>query len=336
VADDYLPKQALVTGGSGFIGAHVVRILLEQGVRVRVLKMPADSAPNLTPFLKSIEVMDGDLLDAETVERAIDGCDTLFHLAAIYAQWLPKPRFMFDVNVAGTRTVMAAALRAGVERVVHTSSIAAVGVRPTTLLSDEDTQFVDWYANDYVMSKYLSELEVQRFVAMGLPAVIVNPAFPFGEGDSGPTPTGNTIVMLLKGYPFYPAGGLNAVGVRDVAMGHWLAARRGTVGRRYILGNENLTYEDFAHRVARAADVRPARFRLGLRSLQLLGRLGDFVSDHITRRPPLVAERIVTYSVGRHLYFDMTRARAELGYDPEPIDGPIERAVAWFRKEGFV
>lgn len=333
--DDYSPKKALVTGGAGFIGAQLTHILVEKGVDVRVMVVPGDPATNLDGLRGQIEVVEGDLLDSTSLDRAMAGCDTLFNLAAIYAIWLPVRRKMFDVNVDGTRNVMEAARRAGVARIVHTSSIAAVGCRPGQQPADETCHFNEWdIASDYVMSKYISELEVCRLAQDGLPITVVNPAFPFGWGDIGPTPTGNIVDMILKGMPAYLTGGLNAVGVRDVAMGHWLAALRGRIGRRYILGGDNLTYEEFARKVARIGGVRAPRIKVPPRAFVLAGRVGDWISDHITHKPPLAAETTVRYAAGRYLYFDTARARDELGYTTAPINDHIQDAVRWFKRRG--
>lgn len=328
----YRPVRALVTGGTGFIGSNLVRILLDEGVAVRVLAMPGDLGQNLAAVRDRVELVTGDLLDEASHRRALEGCDTLFHLAAIYAIWLPEPRKMYDVNVEGTRRLMRAALAAGVRRVVHTSSIAAIGARPDGAPADEDCHFNDWSeASDYVLSKYISELEVLRMCGEGLPAVVVNPAFPFGAFDLGPTPTGQMIQHLMRGFPLSFPGAFNAVGVEDVARGHWLAACRGAVGRRYLLGGENLTYGDFARRVAAVAGVKPPRWVVPRSAAIGLGALGDFVADHVTHKPPMIAQATTRFTIGRDLCFDISRARRELGYDPAPIEGPIRAAVDWFR-----
>ena len=329
----HTPRRALVTGASGFIGSSLVRLLLDEGVAVRALVMPGDAAPNLAPMRDRVEIAAGDLLSRPALAAAMAGCDTVFHLAAIYAIWLPVPRRMFDVNVGGTRNVMEAALDAGVARVVHTSSIAAIGTGPGGAPADEACHFDRWDdASDYVLSKYVSELEVHRYVAAGLPAVIVNPAFPFGAGDVAPTPTGEIIRQLLRRAPFRLPGSFNAVGVRDVARGHWLAALRGQVGRRYILGGHNMSYDELCRRVARIADVPVPRFAVSRRHAVALGRLGDTLANRLLRRPPLLAEMTVRYAIGRELTYDVSRARTELGYEPGPIDAHIREAVDWFRR----
>ena len=298
----YRPTKALVTGGAGFIGSNLIPILLENDVTVRVLVMPGDKAPNLKQFKGKIEVVEGDLLDKRALKNALDGCDTLFHLAAIYAIWLPRPRLMYDVNVEGSLNIMRIAMESGVKRVIHTSSIAAIGQTPNGRPANEDTEFNAWNdASDYVLSKYISELEVLKLRREGLPVVVVNPAFPFGWGDVGPTPTGAIIREVLKGVPFYFEGGFNAVGVKDVAMGHWLAARYGKLGRRYLLAGENMTYVEFARRVARIGSVNAPKIRLKRDMVLKLGRLGDFIANNITHRAPLMAESSLKYTVGRDL-----------------------------------
>jgi len=326
------PQKALVTGGSGFIGSRLVQLLLEEGVTVRVMLLPGDKAHNLADVRDKIEVQYGSLEDDESCASAVADCDTVFHLAAIYAIWLPEPRKMFDVNVDGTRRIMAAAQRAGVKRIVYTSSIAAVGTLDGEGVANEETFFNDWdCVSDYVMSKYIAELEVQRMCADGLPVTIVNPSFPFGAGDVAPTPTGRIIQGILDKLPVVFPGGFNAVGVRDVAKGHYLAALYGKRGRRYILGGENLDYPTFIRKVSRIADLQVRRVTLPPRVGVAIGKLGDWVADHVTHKPPMMAETSVRYTVGRHLYFDIGRAQRELGYEPEPIDVAIGEAVHWFR-----
>src|SRR5262249_2051100 len=185
----HLPKVALVTGASGFIGSHVVRILVDEGVKVRALVQQGVPLANLDDL--PVERVVGDLLDGHSLERALEGCDTLFHLAAIFAYWLPDPSLMYRVNVEGTVRLMRAALGQGVKKVVHPSSIAAIGIAPGTDGADEDTAFNSWdTADHYVLSKYMGELEALRFNHLGLPVVAVNPAFPYGANDIAPTPTG--------------------------------------------------------------------------------------------------------------------------------------------------
>jgi dihydroflavonol-4-reductase len=330
-ATGHRPEVALVTGASGFIGSHVVRILVEHGVKVRALVQEGVPLANLDDL--PVERVAGDLRDAASLERAVDGCDTVFHLAAIYAYWLPDPSLMYRVNVEGTVRLLGAALARGVRRVVHTSSIAAVGIAPGEGGADEDTPFNSWdTADHYVLSKYMGELEALRFNQLGLPVVVVNPAFPYGANDIAPTPTGVLIQRYIAGQnPFVFRGGLNVVPVQDVARGHWLAALRGRPGQRYILGGHNLSYRDFADAVTDAAGVKRPRWEVPTAPFARVGKVLEWVSDHVTHRPPLMVDRSLRYSTERNLFFKIDKARRELGYEPGPYRPAIEEAVRWFK-----
>jgi dihydroflavonol-4-reductase len=326
------PQLALVTGASGFIGSHVVKLLCAEGVRVRALVQKGVPLANLDGL--PIEQVEGDLLDAQSLQRALEGCDTVFHLAAIFAYWLPDPTLMYRVNVEGTIQLLTAAKAAGVRKVVHTSSIAAIGTRTGELPADESTPFNNWdTADHYVISKYVGELEALKFNAAGLPVVIVNPAFPFGANDIAPTPTGVLIQRYVSGKnPFVFRGGFNIVDVRAVARGHWLAALKGRPGERYILGGHNTTYRQFAERVCELAEVKPPRWEVPTAPFARVGRVLEWVSDHITRRPPLMVDKGLRYSTERFLYCDISKARRELGYDPGSFDEALSEAVRWFRE----
>jgi dihydroflavonol-4-reductase len=243
---------------------------------------------------------------------------------------------MFEVNVDGARHVLIAARRAGVPRVVHTSSIAAVGVVADRDVADEDTPYNSWdVGNDYVLSKYVSELEVFRLAGPDLEVVCVNPAFPFGANDTGPTPTGQMVADTLRGrLPFVIEGGFNAVDVRDVAEGHLLGAVHGVTGRRYILGGENVTFRDFAERIAKAAGRRPPPLTLPTKLIVSAGKVAEALATHVTRRPPMFTERSVAYMAGRFSWFSSERARHELGYRPRPLDEAIAASIAWFSARG--
>jgi len=329
--------RVFVTGAAGFIGSHVVRRLVDLGVEVTALVLPGDAAPSLAPVADRVRVVHGDLASAERLEAWMREArvDLVIHLAAIYALWLSRPRAMFDVNVQGTRNLLTAARAAGVPRVVHTSSIAAVGVLPGQAVADEDTPFNEWdVANDYVLSKYIAELEAFRLGGDGLDVVAVNPAFPFGADDTAPTPTGKMVLDTLRGrLPFVVEGGFNAVDVRDVAEGHLLGALFGRPGRRYILGGDNITFRGFAERVAALARRRPPAVTLPTPFVTRAGRLAELVADHVTRRPPMFTERSVAYMAGRYSYFSTARAQAELGYRPRPLDEAIRASIDWFSRK---
>lgn len=324
-------RTALVTGASGFIGSHVVRRLLEEGVAVRCLLLPGDAAPSLGGL--DVERLEGDVTDRAAVARAARGVDVVFNLAAIYAIWLPRRERMFEVNVGGAIAVAEGARQAGVRRLVHTSSIAAVGYLPGREIADESVRFNNWgLDNDYVLSKYISEVEALAQCRDGLEVVAVNPAFPFGANDVGPTPTGKMILDTLRGQmPFVVDGGFNAVDVRDVAEGHLLASVRGRPGERYILGGDNVTFRDFATLVARRADRRPPPLTLPTGALLAAGSLAEAVADHVTRRAPRFTRGSLAYLAGRYTWLSTAKAERELGYRPRPIGDAIDASIAWFR-----
>jgi dihydroflavonol-4-reductase len=263
------------------------------------------------------------------------GCDRVMHLAAIYALWMDDPGQLWDVNVRGTQVVCQAALDAGVERMVYTSSIAALGILPGEQPADETTQYNYWGANDYIFSKYVSELECREYIRRGLPAVIVNPALPFGWGDTGPTPTGNIVLSLMNGkFPGYIEGGVNVVDVRDVARGHLLAEEKGRIGERYILGGHNVTTFEFMSLVGRVCGVKVPKRRLPAGMLMKVGKLLEGVADRVTHTEPFITEKGVDYA-RRHVYFDTTKARQELGLPLTAIEESIAESARWFRSRGL-
>lgn len=325
--------KTLVTGGAGFIGSAVVRQLLARGREVRVMLAPREPDDNVRGL--EVETVRADLLDRGAVAAAMAGCDVVYHLAAIYSLWLPDESLIYQVNVEGTKNVLFAALRAGVRRVVHTSSIAAIGVPPEGELADERFRFNHWAGgNAYIRSKYLSDLDAQRFAAEGLPVVIVCPGFPFGERDRGPTPTGRFIVEALhRRVPGYTAGGFCAVDVDDVAACHVLAEEKGRVGERYIAGGHNLTYREFFATVTRVAGLPPIRRRIPSAAVLALA----WGSEARARRggpPPRITTKAARYALST-VWYDTAKARRELGMPLTPLDITIERAVRWFRDHGM-
>jgi dihydroflavonol-4-reductase len=328
-------KKALVTGAAGFIGSHVVRELLGEGVEVRCLVRPGEGTANLEGL--DVQAVTGDILDRGALREAVRGVDTVFHLAAIYAIWMRDWSRIYEVNIQGSRNVLRECRDAGVARVVYTSSIAALGTAPGKALSTEETPFNQYtLGNHYVLTKYLSQQEALDFARDGLDLVVVNPCFPFGPMDITPTPTGQIIVDVLKGLSrFYFRGGINIVDVRDVAKGHVLAARKGRTGARYILGNRNIEMRDFMRMVCREAGF-PDRVLLGLPVPALLA--GTFflrwLSDRVIHKPPLSTPPEIRYA-SQYLFFDNTRAREELGLVPRPVEDSLRESIRWFRENGY-
>jgi dihydroflavonol-4-reductase len=334
--------KTLVTGAAGFIGAAVVRRLKSRGRQVRVMLEPGFKPRVDTLAGLDVERVEGDVLDREALSRALSGCDVVYHLAAIYSLWSPRPERIYEVNVEGSKNLLFAALRAGVRRVVYTSSIAAVGRRPAgpgdDAPADETCQFspIDWRdGNAYIRSKWLSERDALRFAAEGLPLVVVNPAFPFGEGDVAPTPTGGYLIEALhRRIPGCFPGGFCAIDVDDLAEGHVLAEERGRLGERYLLGNHNVTYKEFYQVFQQVTGVRVPLVRLPPALCYAIGYGMEFVADHVTQKPPRSTYKAAR-QVSRRLYFDNRKAREELGLPVTPLAVTIEKAVRWFRDHGY-
>jgi len=326
--------KVLVTGAAGFVGSAVTRRLLAKGHSVRAYLEPGASDANLEGI--DVERMEGDICDAGALGRAMAGCEGLLHLAAIYQVWMKDPSVMWRVNIEGTTAVLLAANRAGIGRIVHTSSIAGVGVRPGGEPSDETDVFNHFkIANDYLLTKWASERVAVRFAEAGSPVVVVNPGFVFGERDRGPTPTGRILVTLMKRkIPFVGPGGYNVVDVEDVAAGHVAALERGRVGERYILGGHNVTHEEFFARAAIVAGVpRPGR-KVPSWMIEGLGLVSEVISDRVTHSHPLAPHKAMQYGSIK-AFFDSSKARRELEMPQTPLEATIEKSVRWFRENGY-
>jgi len=329
-------EKVLVTGAAGFIGSHVVKELLAEDVEVRCLIRPGESTANLQGL--DVEMIRSDVLDIAAVWSAVNGVDTVFHLAAVFSVWMKDWRGIYEVNLQGSRNILWASLRAGVKRVVYTSSIAAIGIAPGKTLSTEETPFNQYtLGNHYVLTKYLSQQEALSFAANGLDLVVVNPCFPFGPGDITPTSTGQIIVNILKGLNrMYFSGGINIVDVRDVARGHVLAAKKGACGNIYILGNRNISMGDFMRLVCREADLGGKRLlRFPVPAVAAGPACLKWISDHITETPPLSSPPEIRYA-SQYLYFDNAKARRELGMEFRPVEESIQDSITWFRQHGYV
>jgi dihydroflavonol-4-reductase len=328
-------KKVLVTGAGGFIGSHVVEELLKENIEVRVLLRPDESPTNLNEF--NIEIMRGDILDNESVSNAVKGVDTVFHLAAIYSIWMQDWSRIYEVNMQGTQNILWAASKSNIERVVYTSSIAAVGIAPGKQISNEETSFNQYtIGSHYILTKYLSQQIACNFAKNGLDVVIVNPCFPFGTKDIVPTPTGQLIVDILKGKNFfYFPGGINIIDVRDVARGHVLAAKRGKTGELYLLGNMNVTMGDFLKMVYKAAGfkARPI-IRAFIPVVKTSAYCFKWWADHISHKTPLTTPPEVKYA-SQYLYFDNSKAHNELGLTFSPIEESLRASVEWFRENGY-
>jgi len=328
------PDLTLVTGATGFVGSAVARALLARGDRVRVLARPNRDRRNLAGL--SVEIAEGAMEDRGSLARAIAGCRYVYHVAADYRIWVPDPAPMFRANVEGTRDLLKAALEAGVERLVYTSSVATLGLVPGGSADEETPSGIDDMIGPYKRSKFVAEEVAREFAReRGLPVVIVNPSTPVGPRDIKPTPTGRLIVEAACGrMPAFVDTGLNIVHVDDVAEGHLAAAERGRIGERYILGGENLALAEILAEVASAVGRRPPWLRVPHRAL-LPVAFGAELAARITGRYPFVTTDGVRMSQ-KKMYFSSAKAWRELGYQPRPARDGIADAVAWFAANGYL
>jgi len=324
----------LVTGASGFLGSHVARLLTERGEKVRLL-LRSTSQTKLIDGLP-VERVDGDLRNPSSLDRALSGVRTVYHVAADYRLWARDPREIYESNVQGTRNLLDAAGRAQVEKFVYTSTVGTVAVPREGTLPDETVDSsLDEMIGDYKRSKWLAEQEAKRAAKAGLPVVIVNPTTPVGPGDAKPTPTGRIIVDFLSGrMPAYVDTGLNFVPVEDAAAGHLLAAERGRLGERYILGGENLTLKQALEILARVSGRPAPRVRVP-HVLAMAAGYGDAALSILLGREPRIPLEGVR--MARHsMFVNSEKARVELRFSPGPVAAALERAVRWYESNGYV
>ena len=322
----------LVTGSTGFVGNQVARFLAGRGERLRLLVRPSSARAPLAGL--EGEIVDGDLRDEASVAAAVRGCAMVFHVAAEYSLWDRHPQRIYDSNLQGTRNLLEAALLAGVRRFVHTSSIGTIAPSDDgSAVTERSPSSLASMTGHYKRSKFLAEREARRYARRGLDVVIVNPTAPLGEGDFKPTPTGRIIKDFLEGrMPAYVDTGLNVVDVRDVARGHWLAARQGRAGERYILGAANLTLRAILELAGAASGRRAPRLRLPYFAAWAAGACSTGWARVTGGEPgiPLDGARMAR----RPMYADCSKARQELGFRPGPVEPAVRRAVEWFQRQG--
>lgn len=325
---------AFVTGATGFVGANLVRLLLKKGVRVRALARPRSDRSSLKEL--AVDIAEGDLLDAASLNRAARGARWVFHVAADYRIWVPDPDAMLRANVEGTENILRAAGIAGAERIVHCSSVAAVRLKKDGTPADESSQYAgpEEIIGVYKRSKWLSERVALKLAAEGIPIVIVNPAAPIGPWDAKPTPTGKIIVDFLnRRLPSYVDTGLNLVHVADVAEGHWLAALKGRVGERYILGGENLDFKAMLDILAEETAIPAPRFKTPYAVAYAFGALDTLRVSLLGGTPvaPLDAVRMARHK----MFFTAAKAVRELGLPQRPARQALADAAAWFWDHGY-
>lgn len=325
---------AFVTGATGFIGANLVRQLLDCGYAVRSLVRPESNRRNIDGL--DIEVCPGDLADRNALARSMKGCDVLFHVAAVYTFWSPRPGDIARTNIEGTRNILEAAVECGVEKVVCTSSESTIGIKEGGCPGTEAGQpEPDELPCHYKRSKYEAEKVALDAWRQGLPLVVVNPTTPIGPLDIKPTPTGQVVVDFLNGrMPAYVNTGLNIIHVQDVARGHILALERGRPGERYVLGNRNMTLREMLAALEQASGVRSPRWRIPIWAA-LIGACADelFTGRLMGNRPRV---SVASVKVARRFrFFDCTKAVKELGLPQTPVEEAFRGAVEWFRQNGY-
>jgi dihydroflavonol-4-reductase len=324
----------LVTGATGFVGSHVARQLVASGQNVRVLVRASSNLRLLENI--SAERVEGDLRDAASINRAMRGVQRVFHVAADYRLWTRHPEELYESNVEGTRRLFASAQRAGVERVVYTSTVATIAVPRQGALPNETTQAgIGEMIGHYKRSKFLAEQVAVEAARAGGPVVIVNPTAPVGPGDWKPTPTGRIILDFLRGkMPAYVDTGLNVVAVEDVAAGHLLAAERGRIGERYILGGRNMTLKEILDALSAITGRRSPRVKLPHVVALVAGYADEMYSRLAGREPQIPVEGV---KMSRHkMFIESDKAAQELGYRPGKIEAGLERAVRWYEENGYI
>jgi dihydroflavonol-4-reductase len=324
-----------VTGATGFLGSHVARVLAERGTDLRLLVRPTSNLKNLEGV--KAETVTGDLRNPASLEKAISGCDTVFHVAADYRLWVRDPNEMYRSNVEGTRAILEAARKNGVRSVVYTSSVATIGFRNNGQPADEDSpvSLADMIGH-YKRSKFMAEQVALEAGRGGMRVVAVNPTTPIGERDIKPTPTGRIVVDFLKGkFPAYVDTGLNLVDVRECAWGHVAALEKGRSGERYILGGENLTLKQILDKLGTISGLPSPTVKLPYFVAYVAGAVDETVSGRILRREPRAT--IESVRMGKKkMWASSCKAERELNWKSLPADDALRRAVEWFQANGYV
>jgi dihydroflavonol-4-reductase len=323
----------LVTGAAGFLGSHVTRQLVARGDLVRVLMRPSSNNRAISDL--SLEYVTGDLRDAASLDRAMDGAKRVFHVAADYRLWAKNPQEIYDSNVGGTKNLLAAAQKAGIEQLIYTSTVATIAVDRPELPNESTDAKLEEMIGHYKRSKWMAEREVLRAAKEGLPVVVAMPTTPVGPWDWKPTPTGKIILNFVNGkMPGYVETGLNFVGVEECAAGHLLVSERGKIGERYLLGAENLTLKDLLDVLAKITGLRAPAMKIPHGVALGVAYVESAFSRLLGREPGIPVEGV---KIAQHkMFVDCSRAKAELGFQPGPVAAALERAVRWYQANGYV
>jgi dihydroflavonol-4-reductase len=326
--------KTLVTGGAGFLGSHIVRALLAEGKKVRILTLPSESTAAIEDL--DVETMNGDVTKIETLYPAVKGCDEIYHVAGVVSYWRRHREKQYKVHVEGTRNICRVALESGIKKMIHTSSAVTIGFsRDKDKILNEKSTFNQERCNlGYVETKKEGEEEVLKAIQRGLNAVIVNPATMFGERDYDLN-AGELIVKIAqKKMPAAPSGGMNFIDVTDAAYGHLLAMKHGRTGERYLLGCENLTYDQLFEIISDSTGVAAPKIHVPYFVALFLGYLGNIESFFTKKYPNITPEGAKL--TGNFLYYDSSKAITELGLPQTPVKESIARAVTFYRRIGII
>ncbi len=323
----------LVTGAAGFLGSHVARQLVARGDDVRVLVRASSSNRAISDL--SLEYVTGDLRDAASLERAMNGVQRVFHVAADYRLWAKHPQDIYDSNVGGTKNLLEAAKRAGVGQLIYTSTVATIAVERPELPNEFTETKLEQMIGHYKRSKWMAEQEVLKAAKEGMPVIVAMPTTPVGPWDWKPTPTGKIILDFLNGkMPGYVETGLNFVGVEECAAGHLLVSEKGKIGERYLLGAENLTLKEVLDTLAKITGLRAPGMKIPHGVALGVAYVESAFSRLTGKEPGIPVEGV---KIARHkMFVDASRARRELGFQPGPVAAALERAVRWYQANGYV
>ncbi|MDS3861692.1 NAD-dependent epimerase/dehydratase family protein [Thermosynechococcaceae cyanobacterium BACA0444] len=326
-------QTAFVTGGSGFVGSNLIRLLQEQGWQVKALVRNPEQAVTLEGL--DIELIPGDLTQPN-LSQGMTGCQALFHVAAHYSLWRRDEKQLYQSNVFGTRNILKAAQAAGVERVVYTSSVAAIGVDPSGRPGTEAYQSPpEKLISAYKQSKYWAEQEAHQAIKKGQDIVIVNPTTPIGPWDVKPTPTGDLIVRFLRNQmPAYVDTGLNLIHVRDVAWGHLLAYEKGKTGERYILGHQNLSLKEILEKLAAITGKPAPKVTIPVIVPLIVAWIDELVLGQLGKTPSVPVDGVLMSK--QKMYYDASKAINELNLPQTPVDQALKEAVDWFLDHGYI
>lgn len=323
----------LVTGAAGFLGSHVARQLVARGETVRVLMRPSSSNRAISDL--SLEYVTGDLRDVASLDRAMQGVDRVFHVAADYRLWARKSQEIYDSNVGGTKNLLDAAKRAGVKQLIYTSTVATIAVDRPELPNEFTDSKLQEMVGHYKRSKWMAEQEVLSAAKTGLPVIIAMPTTPVGPWDWKPTPTGKIILDFLNGkMPGYVETGLNFVGVEDCAAGHLLVSEKGKIGERYLLGAENLTLKELLDTLADVTGLTAPRLKIPHGVALGVAYIETAFSRLVGKEPQIPIEGV---KIAQHrMFVDCVRSQKELGFTPGAVKDALVRAVRWYEVNGYV